>query len=35
MWTYIARRLLMGVMVLWFVSVLIFSLVRILPGTSS
>ena len=32
MWTYIARRLLMGVMVLWFVSILIFSLVRILPG---
>src|SRR4029453_14818327 len=32
MWTYIARRLLMGVMVLWFGSILIFSLVRILPG---
>ena len=32
MWTYIARRLLLGVMVLWFVSILIFSLVRILPG---
>ena len=32
MWTYIARRLLMGVLVLWFVSILIFSLVRILPG---
>ena len=32
MWTYIARRLLQGVLVLWLVSLLIFSLVRILPG---
>jgi peptide/nickel transport system permease protein len=30
--TYIARRLLQGVLVLWLVSLLIFSLVRILPG---
>jgi peptide/nickel transport system permease protein len=30
--TYVARRLLHGVLVLWLVSVLIFSLVRILPG---
>jgi peptide/nickel transport system permease protein len=30
--TYVARRLLQGVLVLWLVSLLIFSLVRILPG---
>ena len=30
--TYIARRLLQGLLVLWLVSLLIFSLVRILPG---
>jgi peptide/nickel transport system permease protein len=30
--TYIARRILQGVLVLWLVSLLIFSLVRILPG---
>jgi peptide/nickel transport system permease protein len=30
--TYIARRLLQGVLVLWLVSLLTFSLVRILPG---
>ena len=30
--TYIARRLLQGGLVLWLVSLLIFSLVRILPG---
>ena len=30
--TYITRRLLQGVLVLWLVSLLIFSLVRILPG---
>src|SRR5262245_41473816 len=30
--TYIARRALQGVLVLWLVSLLIFSLVRILPG---
>ena len=30
--TYIARRLLQGMLVLWLVSLLIFSLVRILPG---
>jgi peptide/nickel transport system permease protein len=30
--TYITRRLLQGLLVLWFVSLLIFSLVRILPG---
>ena len=32
MWTYVARRLLQGLLVLWLVSLLIFSLVRILPG---
>ena len=32
MWSYIARRLLQGALVLWLVSLLIFSLVRILPG---
>ena len=32
MWGYIARRALQGVLVLWLVSILIFSLVRILPG---
>jgi peptide/nickel transport system permease protein len=31
-WSYIARRLLQGALVLWLVSLLIFSLVRILPG---
>ena len=30
--TYVARRLLQGALVLWLVSLLIFSLVRILPG---
>jgi peptide/nickel transport system permease protein len=30
--TYIARRILQGLLVLWLVSLLIFSLVRILPG---
>jgi peptide/nickel transport system permease protein len=30
--TYVARRLLQGLLVLWLVSLLIFSLVRILPG---
>src|SRR5438034_10804284 len=30
--TYIARRVLHGLLVLWLVSLLIFSLVRILPG---
>ncbi|MBM4195270.1 MAG: ABC transporter permease [Gemmatimonadetes bacterium] len=30
--TYVARRLLQGLVVLWLVSLLIFSLVRILPG---
>jgi peptide/nickel transport system permease protein len=30
--TYVARRLLQGVLVLWLVSLMIFSLVRILPG---
>ena len=32
MHTYIARRLLQGLLVLWLVSLVIFSLVRILPG---
>jgi peptide/nickel transport system permease protein len=32
MWSYIGRRALQGVLVLWLVSFLIFSLVRILPG---
>jgi peptide/nickel transport system permease protein len=32
MWGYVARRALQGVLVLWLVTVLIFSLVRILPG---
>src|SRR5437016_953831 len=32
MHTYITRRLLQGVLVLWLVSLLIFSLVRVLPG---
>src|SRR5262245_6150624 len=32
MWSYIARRVLQGVLVLWLVSLMIFSLVRILPG---
>jgi peptide/nickel transport system permease protein len=32
MWGYLARRALQGVLVLWLVSLLIFSLVRILPG---
>jgi peptide/nickel transport system permease protein len=31
-WSYIARRVLQGALVLWLVSLLIFSLVRILPG---
>ncbi len=30
--TYVTRRLLQGALVLWLVSLLIFSLVRILPG---
>src|SRR5499427_4601361 len=30
--TYVARRVLHGLLVLWLVSLLIFSLVRILPG---
>jgi len=30
--TYIARRVLHGLLVLWLVSLVIFSLVRILPG---
>ena len=32
MWSYLARRVLQGLLVLWLVSLLIFSLVRILPG---
>ena len=32
MWSYLARRVLQGLLVLWLVSFLIFSLVRILPG---
>src|SRR5205823_9212845 len=32
MWSYIARRALQGVLVLWLVSLSIFSLFRILPG---
>ncbi len=32
MWSYIGRRVLQGALVLWLVSLLIFSLVRILPG---
>ena len=32
MWGYVARRALQGILVLWLVSILIFSLIRILPG---
>jgi peptide/nickel transport system permease protein len=32
MWRYVGRRALQGVLVLWLVSIMIFSLVRILPG---
>jgi peptide/nickel transport system permease protein len=32
MWTYLSRRLLHGILVLFLVSLLVFSLVRILPG---
>ena len=31
MWRYVARRALQGILVLWLVTILIFSLVRILP----